>query len=79
MALEREQATYARERSNLMSDFGKFAVICEDAVAGIYDTHDDAMKVAYERFGLNAFMVTQIGVDEVPRRFTRDLADPRRV
>jgi hypothetical protein len=73
MPLEREIATYARELPKLLPEAGKFVVIGGDDVVGVYDTYDDAMKVAYDRFGLAAFLVHQIEVGDRIHRFTRDL------
>jgi hypothetical protein len=77
MALEKEQATYARELPRLSGSAGKFVVIHGDEVAGMYDTYDDALTVAYERFGLSPFLVKKIEVIETVHRFTRDLGTCR--
>jgi hypothetical protein len=73
MALEKEQATYTKELPNLLSSSGKFVLIQEDKVAGIYDTYDDALKVGYEKFGLRPFLVKKILAVEQALCFTRDL------
>jgi hypothetical protein len=74
MALEKEQATYQRELPTLLATPGKYVVISEDTVAGVYDTYQDALKVGYEKFGLKSFLVRQIAVVERANRFTRDIA-----
>ena len=73
MALEKEQATYLRELPKLMGSAGKFVLINDDTVAGIYDTYADALKVGYDQFGLNPFLVKQIEITQKVHCFTRDL------
>jgi len=77
MPLERELATYARELPNLLlADIGKYAVVGADEVVGTYDTYDDAMKVAYARFGLEPFLVKQVELFERIYQFRRDIGKP---
>ena len=73
MPLDAEQRTYAERLPELFAQAGKFVVIGGDEVVGVFDTYDDAMKVGYDRFGLEPFLVKQIEVDDRVRRFTRDL------
>jgi hypothetical protein len=74
MPLETEQSTYERELPKLMPSAGKFALIQGNDVAGVYDTYQDALKVGYERYGLNPFMVKKIAAVERIHRFTRDIS-----
>jgi hypothetical protein len=74
MALEQEQSTYQRELQGLLSSAGKYVLIHQDKVAGVYDTYDDALKIGYEKFGLQPFMVKQIEALERANRFTRDIS-----
>ncbi len=77
MALEKEQAAYARELPNLLASDGKFVVIHGDDIAGIFDTYHDALKIGYERFKLEPFFVKQIKAMETVQFFTRDLIQCR--
>jgi hypothetical protein len=76
MALEREQATYEKELEKLLASAGKYVLIREDEVSGIYDTYQDALKVGYEKFGLQPFLVKQIAAVQRANRFTRDIISP---
>ena len=73
MALEKEQATYQREFKTLLESAGKFVLIQEDSVAGIFDTYADALKIGYEKFQLTPFLVKRIQAVEQVHSFTRDL------
>jgi hypothetical protein len=69
-----ELATYEREKDHLVNgNEGRYVVIRDDNVAGIWDTYEDALKAGYERYGLEQFLVKQIqGIDRI-QFFTRDL------
>jgi hypothetical protein len=74
MALEKEQATFARELQRLLAeDVGKYALVHGDEVAGTYDTYQDAIQEGYEKFGLEPFLVKRIAVTEQAQFITRDL------
>jgi hypothetical protein len=72
--LEKELATYEREKERLLCENeGRFVVIFDDKVEGVWDTYEDALKIAYSKFGLKPFLVKQIqGLDRI-HYFTRDL------
>lgn len=76
MALERELATYAKEKSKMLAEEGKFAVIEGDAVIGIYTSYEDAVKVGYDKCGLRDFLVKKIESTETVHWFTRELHAP---
>lgn len=71
--LQREMDTYAAKLPDLLGNIGKFVLIKGDSVEGIYDTYADALKVGYERFQLDTFMVKQIAPAEQIQFFTREL------
>ena len=73
---EKELATYNEKLSELQRDAGKFALIKGDKIEGIFDTYADALKVGYERFKLERFLVKQISTTEQILHFTRDLVSP---
>jgi hypothetical protein len=71
--LQKEVETYNAKLPELMGSIGKFVLIKADAVEGIYDTYADALKIGYERFKLEPFMVKQIAPAEQVQFFTREL------
>ena len=75
MALEKELETFKRELPNLLAQNGegKFVVICGEEVTGIYEAYADALKVGYEKCGLNPFLVKKIQAVEQVQYFSRDL------
>lgn len=75
MALEKELETFNRELPNLLAQNGegKFVVICGKEVTGIYEAYADAIKVGYEKCGLNPFLVKKIQTVEQVQYFSRDL------
>jgi hypothetical protein len=72
MALETELATFDRLLPQLVAEEGKFAVIRADALIGVFDTYQDALKAGYEKAGLEPFLVKQIAAFPVVANFTRD-------
>jgi hypothetical protein len=55
MPLEKEIATYQRKLVELVPHEGKFALIHGDDVAGFWDTYEDALQAAYQKFGMQPF------------------------
>ncbi len=75
MPLERELRTYRARLPDLLVDQGKFVVIRDDEVIGVYGDYEDALRVGYERCGTRAFLVKRIEAVETINHFTRDLSD----
>lgn len=75
MALEKELDTYKSKLSELTASEGKFVLIHESQISGIFDTYADAIKEGYEKFGLKPFLVKQIQVIERVQ-FVSRFADP---
>lgn len=71
--LKKEMDTYTAKLPELLGSIGKFVLIKGDSVEGIYDTYADALKIGYERFQLEPFMVKQIAPAEQIQFFTREL------
>jgi hypothetical protein len=78
MALEKELSTYRQVLPQLLAHPGKFVVIHQEEIAGVFGTYADAVRAGYERFGLDPFLVKQIEAVERVRTFTRDLKPPCR-
>jgi hypothetical protein len=72
-ALDRELVTYRRELPNLLADEGKFVLVKGDDLIEKFDTYEDALKVGYEKFKLEPFLVKRISHTEQIAYFTRDL------
>ena len=71
--LQKEVETYNAKLPELLGSVGKFVVIKEDQIAGIYDTYSDALQIGYERFKLQPFLVKQIAPTDQVQSFTREL------
>ena len=72
--LKREVDTYNRLLPSLMPQQGKFALVKGDALAGVYDSYQDALTAGYEKFKLEPFLVKQVAPAQQVAFFTRDLA-----
>lgn len=73
LSLQKEVETYNAKLPELVASIGKFVLIKGDSIEGIYDTYADALKIGYERFKLEPFMVKQIAPAEQVQFFTREL------
>jgi hypothetical protein len=74
MALEKELATYLRERPGWVSGglVGQWVVIHGDEVVGFFPTLDAALQAGYDRFGLDElFMARQIAEVDRPIHTSR--------
>jgi hypothetical protein len=74
--LQKEIMTYNAKLPELLGNIGKFVLIKDDSIIGIYDTYADALKIGYEHFQLKPFMVKQIAPAENIHFFTREI-DPK--
>jgi len=74
MALEKELTTYHAKLPELTAEEGKFVLIHGDDVAGIFTSYEDAIKIGYEKFGLESFLVKQIQAVERVQFVTRFIA-----
>ena len=73
MALEKELETYEKLLPSLVSDQGKFALIQDSMLVGVYDSYNDALTIGYEKFGMQPFLVKKIMAIEEIQCFTREL------
>jgi hypothetical protein len=75
MALEKEMETYFAELPKLVAnkDEGKFIVIHDGQVLGVFGTYEDALKIGYEKCRLQPFLVKKIAGVEQSQHFSRDL------
>lgn len=76
MALEKELATYRAKLPELRAEEGKFVLIHGDDLAGIFTSSEDAIKIGYEKFKLDPFLVKQIQMIERVQ-FVSRFVEPR--
>lgn len=59
--LEKERKFFDRKKAELIDDhLGKFVVIKENEMIGVFNTIEEAMSDGARRFGLSPFLVRQI-------------------
>ena len=72
--LDAELKTYEKNRDQLLGTAeGKFVLIQNSQVVGIYDSKMDAIAMGYQQFGNVPFLVKQIVKVEAPQNFTSNL------
>jgi hypothetical protein len=72
--LDTELKTYEQNRDHLLGTAeGKFVLIHNDQVIGIYDSKMDAIAEGYRQFGNVPFLVKQILKIEAPLNFMSNL------
>jgi hypothetical protein len=71
--LQKEVETYNAKLPELVGSIGKFVLIKGEVIEGVFDTYADALKIGYERFKLEPFLVKQIAPAEQIQFFTREL------
>ena len=72
--LEKEIETYNAHKSELVvQSKGKYVLIKDDRIIGVFDSEMDAAHQGYERFGNVPFLVKQVVEVEVPLDFTSSL------
>ncbi len=72
--LQAELETYERHRHELLGKSeGKFVLIYNDEIVGVFESKADAIKQGYERFGNVPFLVKQILKVEIPQNFVSSL------
>lgn len=72
--LDAELKTYEKNRDQLLGTAeGKFVLIQNNQVVGLYDSKMDAIAMGYQQFGNVPFLVKQIVKVEAPQNFTSNL------
>jgi len=71
--LEAEIATFNAQLSGLMEQRGRYVLIKGEKVISVMDTYNDALKLGYERFGLEPFFVSRIQPPEQAAFISRDI------
>lgn len=72
--LEHEIKRYESERENLLMEEGRFALIKGNEETEIYDSYDDALKIGYQKYGLEPFLVKKISRIDPVLNFTRNIS-----
>lgn len=72
--LDTELKTYDQHREHLLGTAeGKFVLIRNDRVVGVYDSKMDAIAEGYRQFGNVPFLVKQVVKVETPQNFISNL------
>lgn len=71
--LAKEIETYRNLLPSIAKEEGKFALIHEDVLVGVYEGYQDALSIGYQRFGVTPFLVKKISAVEQVQFFSRDL------
>lgn len=71
--LEQELATYRDRFEELRANEGKFVLIHNDEIGGIFDSYADALKLGYEKYKLDPFLVKKIAAIEAAQFITRNV------
>ena len=74
--LETELETFKKSLPGLLADQGKFVLIGDAQVGGVFGTYEDALTAGYEKYGVRPFLVKRIFAAEQVQHFTRDLDVP---
>jgi hypothetical protein len=70
--LKRELDTFEAHKADFAKNAGAFVLIKDDEIEGTFDTYSDALKVGYDKFGVDVFLVKQISPAERILSFSRD-------
>lgn len=72
--LSKEIKTYNENKEVLLrNSSGKFVLIKEDRIIGVYDTRNDAIKIGIDKFGNEPFLVKKISEIDETQNFTSNL------
>jgi hypothetical protein len=73
MVLEQELETYKNKLPELVQYEGKFVLIHGTEVIDVFESYEDAIKVGYQRFALDNFLVKQVQTVEQVQFISRAL------
>jgi hypothetical protein len=59
-SLEKELETYRRELPKYIDQSGKYLLIRDSEVLGVWSSYEDAIQEGYKTCGLNRFLVKKI-------------------
>ena len=71
MELDQEIKTYNKNLSRLVKNANnKFVLIKNTNIIDTFESYDDALKLAYNKYGNDTFLIKQIQEFESPLEFT---------
>lgn len=74
--LKTELETYNANKERLVAESeGKYVLIHDQQISGVWDTYEDALKAGYDAYGLEPFLVKRILAIEKVHGFTRDISE----
>lgn len=60
-SFEKNVAVYEQELEDLLvENEGKFILVRDGEIVNIYDSHEEAMRVGYEKYQLTGFLVKEV-------------------
>lgn len=71
--LEKDIAKFNELLPTLTANEGKFALIFQGELKGVFDTYADALAAGYKEAGLEPFLVKRIATVDFVSYFTRDI------
>ncbi|HEX4122991.1 MAG TPA: hypothetical protein VH619_20430 [Verrucomicrobiae bacterium] len=69
--LEKDEAALAQELPKLVAEAGKYALVFEQKIVGLFATYEEALTKGYEVAGMKPFLVEQISQIPQVQQFTR--------
>jgi hypothetical protein len=74
LILEKELAKYEELKPELLkTDEGKFVLIRDSSLIGVFESFDEGVKAGYQKFGNAPFLVKQIIAFDSPVNFISNL------
>ncbi len=71
MMLDEELRTYEERKHELLAEFkGRFVLIKDSCILGIFDTQGEAIEEGYSRLGNVPFLTKEISEREIAERVT---------
>ena len=68
LGLTQEFETYQRDLGKLVRDAGKYVLIHQTEIVGIYETYAEAFEEGYGKFALDPFLVMHIAAKPILAR-----------
>ena len=66
--LAQEYQTYRRHLGRLTRNAGKYVLVHQTDIVDVYETYAEAYEAAYEKFGLEPFLIMQIAAKPILAR-----------
>ena len=69
--LEKDEAVFRVEMPKLSADAGKYALVLQEKLIGVFATYHEALSKGYEMAGMKPFLVQQISQLPQVQQFSR--------